>query len=58
MNGLIDSYLTGNQLTSKSSVEAYINVLETGCRCIERKFSLFEPIILYYLVKKAGWLSG
>ena len=29
------SYLNGNQYNSESSVECYIRVLRSGCRCIE-----------------------
>ena len=30
-------YLVGNQVTGDSSVDAYINALKAGCRCVERK---------------------
>ena len=31
-------YLMKDQLKGKSSVEAYINVLKRGCKCVERKW--------------------
>ena len=31
------SYLLGNQVSGESSVDAYINALKQGCKCVERK---------------------
>ena len=30
-------YLLEDQLTGKSSVQAYVRVMQKGCRCVERK---------------------
>ncbi|TVY82044.1 1-phosphatidylinositol 4,5-bisphosphate phosphodiesterase [Lachnellula suecica] len=38
-----NTYLMGNQLSSKSSTEAYRNVLIRGCRCIEIDVHNGEP---------------
>jgi len=32
---LVFSYLSGNQYNSESSLECYIRVLRSGCRCVE-----------------------
>ena len=34
-----NTYLVGNQVTGDSSVDAYINALKEGCRCVERRGS-------------------
>ena len=37
INPLHFRYLLGNQVSGESSVDAYINALKQGCKCVERK---------------------
>ena len=41
--------MTGNQLTGESSIDAYINALKLGCRCVERKYTFYIYIIYIFL---------
>lgn len=40
-----NTYLEGHQLTGLSSIEQYIRVLKSGCRCVECMLLVFTFIV-------------